>query len=485
MSFITFFKKKSYRWCALIAMLFAMLGTSSAFAATTTIVAKHSGKCLDVRGGVTATGNGAPIEQWTCSGQANQAWTLKDMGGAQYELIASNSNKCVDIFNGGTANGTAIQQMDCTGQPNQLWKVNSLGSGQYQIISTSSGRCLDVTGGPTATGDGVLTELWDCVPQATNQSWALTVPAATATATTQVISVHSGKCLDVTGGTAATGNGVPIEQWTCSGQSNEAWTVKDMGNGQYELIASNSGKCLDITNSSTVSGTPVQQMSCTGQPNQLWTLLSNAARQFQVISVLKSAQGNQNCLTIKKDSSGNQMTNDGAPIVSASCDYPGSADNSWTMDVALPIRYLSGNRDKCLDVRGGEQAIADGTLTEIWTCTGLKNQLWTIKDMGNKQYHFVASNSGKCLDLVGGGTSVGNKVQQSQCTNTPTQLWTTNNIGNGYTMIVSVAAAATGNSSGCLDIVGGYTAAADGVLTQLQNCTTQELWIIGTQAPFP
>jgi hypothetical protein len=484
MSHLKFLNAKLYRLSVFIAMLFAMLMGSTAHAETTTIIAKHSGKCLDVRGGNGATGNGARIEQWTCAGPAatNQAWTLKDMGNAQYELIASNSGKCVDILNGGTANGTAIQQLDCSGESKQLWRLNSQGSGRYQIISVSSGRCLDVTGGNGATGDGVLTELWDCVVGADNQSWALSVPSS---ATTQIISAYSNKCLDVTGGNGATGNGVPIEQWTCVGSAatNQSWTVKDMGNAQYEIIASNSGKCLDIANSSTVSGTPVQQMDCTGNPNQLWTLLSNAARQFQVVSVLKAAQGNQNCLTIKKDNSGNQATNDGASIVSAMCDYPGSASNSWTMDVALPIRYLAGNRDKCLDVRGGDQATADGTLIEIWSCVGSKNQSWTIKDMGNKQYHFVASNSGKCLDLVGGGTGVGNKIQQSQCSNTPTQLWTTNNIGNGYTMIVSVPAA--GASTGCLDIVGGYAAAADGVYTQLQNCTTQELWLIGSPAPFP
>jgi hypothetical protein len=481
---IKFPNTKACHLYVLIAMLFAMLmGSSSAFAATTTIVSKYSGKCLDVRGGANATGNGAPIEQWTCAGPTatNQIWTLKDMGGAQYEFIASISNKCVDIYNSGTANGTAIQQMDCTGRPNQLWKLNSLGSGQYQIISTSSGRCLDVTGGQRATGDGALTELWDCVPQAGNQSWALTVP--TANVTTQVISVHSGKCLDVTGGGAGTGNGVPIEQWACAGPAatNQAWTVKDMGNGQYEFIASNSGKCLDITNSSTVSGTPIQQMDCTGQPNQLWKLLGTGVRQFQLISAMLPAQGNQNCLTIKKDNSGNQATNDGASIVSSSCDYEGSADNSWTMDVAIPIKYLSNNNE-CMDVRGGEQATADGTPVEIWACTGLKNQLWTAKDKGNNRYQFVASNSGKCLDLVS-GTGEGVKARIAQCADTPTQLWSSDNEGLGHRTLISVAPSGDWY---CLDIIGGYSAAADGVLTQVTKCTGQQYsWVIGTSAPFP
>ncbi|MDQ1013356.1 hypothetical protein QFZ82_007841, partial [Streptomyces sp. V4I23] len=41
-------------------------------------MAEHSSKCLDVRGGPTAVADGALIEQWSCTGQANQAWTLND-----------------------------------------------------------------------------------------------------------------------------------------------------------------------------------------------------------------------------------------------------------------------------------------------------------------------------------------------------------------------------------------------------------------------
>ena len=36
--------------------------------ATTTVVAQHSGMCLDVRGGPQAINDGAPIEQWHCTG---------------------------------------------------------------------------------------------------------------------------------------------------------------------------------------------------------------------------------------------------------------------------------------------------------------------------------------------------------------------------------------------------------------------------------
>jgi hypothetical protein len=345
--------------------------------------------------------------------------------------------------------------------------VNSGGT----TTSTAGTTTSTATGTTTTTSIGATTTT---VGGTTTTSIGTGVTATT----TRIVSAASSKCLDVTGGPTAIGNGIPIEQWTCSGQSNEAWTVKDMGNAQYEIIASNSGKCLDITNSNPASGTPIQQMDCNGQANQLWKLLSTGHRNFQLISFLKPApNANQLCLSIAKDSNGNQKTDDGALIVSASCDYEGSVLNSWAMDVALPIKYLGTG--KCLNVRGGAQATADGTLIEQQTCTGLSNQLWTVKDSLNNQYQIVASNSGKCLDLVNGGTGVGNGIQQSQCSNTPTQLWTTNNFGNGMTAIMSVAA-----SGNCLDITGG-SSAIDGANAQLTKCTSYELWNIGTPAHFP
>lgn len=132
----------------------------TAYGSTTTIVAEHSGKCLDVRGGPTATQDGAIIEQWTCSGEANQDWNLNNKGNGNYELIARSSGKCIEPIGGGVDNYTNIQQATCDGSSKQLWNVRpKAAAGYYEIVSANAGRCLDVTGGPTATQDGVYTEL--------------------------------------------------------------------------------------------------------------------------------------------------------------------------------------------------------------------------------------------------------------------------------------------------------------------------------------
>src|SRR5687767_578584 len=80
--------------CGTGIMLMVLGGAGSlAAAAPLPIVARHSGKCLDVRGGPGATQNGALVEQWECTSASNQNWTMRDAGGGQVELVAAHSSK--------------------------------------------------------------------------------------------------------------------------------------------------------------------------------------------------------------------------------------------------------------------------------------------------------------------------------------------------------------------------------------------------------
>ncbi|MGZ3253927.1 MAG: RICIN domain-containing protein [Burkholderiaceae bacterium] len=171
---------------AAVVSAIALLPCEAAVAAPTTIVSKLSGKCLDVIGGPTATGNGARLEQWSCvTGAGNQAFNLVPMTNNQYELVSQLSGKCVEVIGGSTANGAMVDQYDCRGTPQQLWKLNSVSGGQ-QIISAVSNKCLDVVGGVTALSDGAYVEQWDCAANAGNQTWTITngVPTTTSSSTT-------------------------------------------------------------------------------------------------------------------------------------------------------------------------------------------------------------------------------------------------------------------------------------------------------------
>lgn len=312
---------------AMVASLFLLQSFSSANAATTTIVAQNSQKCLDVRGGPQATADGALIEQYTCTGSSNQSWTLNDVGGEQYELIASNSNKCAEVINGANTKGAGIQQATCTGAPRQLWQFKYISDGIYRIVNAPNGLCLDVTGGPQATADDVLIELYPCTG-ASNESWALTAPQVTPR---PLISKSSGRCLDVYGGPQATQNGALIDQYTCTGAANQQWTLRSMATGGLELIAKNSGKCIQPVNGGTSKGTNIEQTDCTGAPQQLWS----------------------------------QQNQDGGA--------PGE------------YKFVHVSSGLCLDVIGGPYPTPNSTLMELYPCTGTTNQTWTIGGAGTVQ----------------------------------------------------------------------------------------------------
>jgi hypothetical protein len=88
---------------------------------------------------------------------------------------------------------------------------------------------------------------------------------APAPATVRIQGVQSGRCLDVNN--SSTTNGVQLQLWDCNGQSNQAWT--QTASRQLTVLG---GKCLDAYNNGTANGTIVTTWDCNGQANQQWNV---------------------------------------------------------------------------------------------------------------------------------------------------------------------------------------------------------------------
>ncbi|MDQ1304827.1 MAG: hypothetical protein QG671_655 [Actinomycetota bacterium] len=140
-----------------------------------------------------------------------------------YDVIARHSGRCLDVAEVSTATGANVYQWDCWGGQNQQWRFKNLGNGYYQVIVAHSGKCLDVSG--VGTGDGVNVQQWDCLSDQLNQQWRLSFfTSANGYNWYKIVARHSGKCLDVTG--ENTGNGANVQQWTClAGQLNQQWRL--------------------------------------------------------------------------------------------------------------------------------------------------------------------------------------------------------------------------------------------------------------------
>ncbi len=134
------------------------------------LIARHSGKCLDVIDMSTAPDQ--PMQQWTCGGGPNQQWMLTPAGGGAYELTSINSGMALRVWNNSLIDGAPVTQYPYGGNANEKWVLAPASDGYYQVIAQSSGKCLDVNGGPAATGDGPAVQQWTCWGGG-NQQWML------------------------------------------------------------------------------------------------------------------------------------------------------------------------------------------------------------------------------------------------------------------------------------------------------------------------
>ncbi|MFF7946598.1 RICIN domain-containing protein [Streptomyces griseorubiginosus] len=86
----------------------------------------------------------------------------------------------------------------------------------------------------------------------------------------RLVSVRSGKVLDVNG--YSTADGTRIQQWADQNTANQQWKLKPAGDGYYELVNRNSGKVLGIAGNSTAQTAAAEQQTDTSATSQEWRI---------------------------------------------------------------------------------------------------------------------------------------------------------------------------------------------------------------------
>ncbi len=148
--------------------------TGTTISGTFKMLARHSGKALDVY--QKSVANGGNIVQWTYNGGNNQKWVVSSVGGGYYKIINLNSGLALDVAAGSLADGGNVIQYAYNGGTNQQWAINDLGNGYYSIINRKSGKALDIDGGSTA--DGANAWQWTYL-SGTNQQFSLNAVSST------------------------------------------------------------------------------------------------------------------------------------------------------------------------------------------------------------------------------------------------------------------------------------------------------------------
>jgi uncharacterized protein (DUF1800 family) len=132
------------------------------------LVARHSGKCLDVAGASLEAG--ARIIQWSCHSGDNQRWTVEASTDGSYRVVARHSGNALDVSGASIAGAAAVIQYTPHDRDNQKWTIDPVGGGYYRLIARHSGKALDVSGASVEDGAGAIQ--WPANGGA-NQEWLL------------------------------------------------------------------------------------------------------------------------------------------------------------------------------------------------------------------------------------------------------------------------------------------------------------------------
>jgi len=132
------------------------------------ILARSSGKGLDVADN--ATTSGARLQQYdvTAGGGSNQRWSFTPAGNGNYYIKVKSTQMCMAPSAQGTVDGEKVQQRTCGTSSEFQWTVTALGTGYYKVVNANSGKSLDVQDNSLINGANI--QVW-AYTGANNQQW--------------------------------------------------------------------------------------------------------------------------------------------------------------------------------------------------------------------------------------------------------------------------------------------------------------------------
>ncbi|EEC46036.1 predicted protein [Phaeodactylum tricornutum CCAP 1055/1] len=292
-------------------------GTDSGFHR---IRASHSNKCLGVADGALAPG--AEVVQLSCvDNNPSTLWKQRD--GA---LILQHSGYClsVDVSSRSTS-GAFMVQWFCD-SPSVKWQVKSVSEqhdGLQQLSKRGNSVGKSQSGFYLSTGTphdnqfltkGIQARMLADVPTASPKLSTEPRIARAIDVSTIVSEGLSGLCVDIIDGSEM--DGAQAIQASCNGGASQEYQFLIVGEGQFQVVASHSQKCLGVADFDVTESANIIQLPCTN--NTLWYVVGDSA--YLQLRVLHSAK----CLSIFGASIAS-----GAKLVQKACNE--GLDQRWSV----------------------------------------------------------------------------------------------------------------------------------------------------------
>ena len=268
-----------------------------------------------------------------------------------------------------------------------IWQLLTVPQ-QYQIVNKNSGLAMDLI----AYNESNLAPInqWSPTSGDSDQAWSV-IPLSNGNYA--IISGLTGMAASIQG--ASTSNGAQLVDWPFSLTDNSMqYKLISEGGGWYEIQNVNSGLVLDDDANGTTNGTTIIQYAANGQNNQLWELVPVTS--FSGTYQIQSASSNQ-CL----DVTGLSETN-GAAVIQYP--YGGGANQKWTFVPTSMGYYEIVNVNSGQQLNVDDNSYSDGADICQWPGGNEASDQWLPAQNSNGTWTFYNLNSGLVLDNPGGTT---------------------------------------------------------------------------------
>ncbi len=406
---------------------------------------------------LTNTGNAdLAINSVTLTGTDTSQFSITNGCGSS---LTVNGNCAVQVVFSPTSEGQKTANLVFalnTGQSSTTATVTLLGistsasftvpTGAFKIISVRSGKALDVTGALTL--NGTLLQQYD-FSSSGNQIWqAVPVDAPYF----QIRSMGTGKVLDARN--AGMSNGTLVQQWSYLGGDNQKWQFVPQSDGSVEIVNKLNGKALDVYGASTQNQARIQLWDYNATDNQKWQItpvvLPTPTAQFYTISSLASGK----VLDVVNASMADQA-------VVQQYDYLYGANQQWQLTPTSNGFYQIVNRVSGKVLDGLTFGTAEGVGVQQYTYYGNESQQWEFLPIANGSYQLVNRLTGKSLEVRDGSSANGALLQTSTYGGRTSQQFAITPVDYPATFspaAVQFYAIASLNSGKVLDVVSASTA---------------------------
>lgn len=395
------------------------------------------------------TANQVNLKTATNNNQANQKFRVTYQNDGTYAITFLHSGKSIDIKGGMNKSGTLIQQYDYNGSQAQRWIISeNTDKKTYTILSKASGLVLDIVAGNTGVGANI--QLYSSNGSNAQKFVFEKCEAEKGTqsaedGTYRIFSVaNTKKLFDIEGGSIA--NGAKVQMWDNAMVTQQKFDIEYVGDGYYKIKSKKSNKVLTVASGNPSIGSQISQQEDRNLDTQKWILKRQSEGVYSILS---------KCGNLYIDLGGNTAQNGQKLQLRAETDLAQqrfilvnetpNKDIAQMDDGVYQIQLQSG---KVLDVAGG--SYNNSANIQIWANDRVQQQKFHITRVANTNYYkIVAVNSAKALDVQGGLSDLGTNIDQYNQNGTANQSWLLKNCGNGYYNIISKA------NGLCLDVAAG------------------------------